>query len=230
MAARVLIRIPDVLNPADLARAAQLLQGAEWVDGRVTAGHQSREVKANVQLPEDSPAARQLGETVLGALGRNPLFLSAALPLRIFPPLFNRYSGGQSFGTHVDNAIRQVSGTPVRVRTDLSATLFLCDPEEYDGGELIVEDTYGVQSIKLPRGHLILYPATSLHRVEPVTRGARTCSFFWVQSMVRDDGQRAILFDLDTAIRRLGADHPDHPSAVMLTGVYHNLLRQWAEL
>ncbi len=226
----MLLRIPDVLTPAETTRATQLLRDAEWVDGRVTAGHQSSRVKDNVQLPEGSPAARQLGDVILAALGRNPLFLSAALPARIFPPLFNRYSGGQSFGTHVDNAIRPVGNTGHRIRTDLSATLFLCDPGEYDGGELIVEDTYGVQSIKLPPGHLVLYPATSLHRVEPVTRGARTCSFFWIQSMIRDDGQRSLLFDLDTGIQRLGADHPDHPSAVMLTGVYHNLLRQWAEI
>jgi PKHD-type hydroxylase len=166
---------------------------------------------------------------VLGALGKSALFISAALPLQVFPPLFNRYSGGQSFGTHVDNAIRQVPSTGQRVRTDLSATLFLASPEEYDGGELVVEDTYGAQSIKLPAGHMILYPATSLHHVRPVTRGARLASFFWIQSMVRDDGRRTILFDLDVAIQRINSDHPDHPSAVQLTGVYHNLLRQWAD-
>ena len=226
----MLLRIPDVLTPAELSQAGQLLHTAEWVDGRATAGHQSSRVKDNVQLPEGSPVARQLGDTILAALGRSALFLSAALPARIFPPLFNRYSGGQSFGTHVDNAIRLVGNTGHRVRTDLSATLFLCDPAEYDGGELIVEDTYGVQSVKLAAGSLVLYPATSLHRVEPVARGTRTCSFFWVQSMVRDDGRRSLLFDLDTGIQRLAADHPDHPSAVMLTGVYHNLLRQWAEI
>lgn len=226
----MLLRIPDVLTPAEVHQAAQFLRDSEWVDGRVTAGHQSIRVKDNVQLPEGSPVARQLGDLILAALGRNPLFLSAALPARIFPPLFNRYSGGQSFGTHVDNAIRHAGSTGQRIRTDLSATLFLSDPAEYDGGELIVEDTYGVQSVKLPPGSLVLYPATSLHRVEPVTRGARTCSFFWIQSMVRDDGRRSLLFDLDTGIQRLGADHPEHPSAVLLTGVYHNLLRQWAEV
>src|SRR5690349_8674324 len=183
-----------------------------------------------MQLPENSPAARQLGETILTALGQNALFVSAALPARVFPPLFNRYQGGQSFGTHVDNAIRQVSGTGHRIRTDLSATLFLSAPGEYDGGELIVEDTYGVHSVKLPAGHLVLYPSTSLHRVEPVTRGARIASFFWIQSLVRDDGARTMLFDLDTAIQRLMTDVPNHASVVQLTAVYHNLVRRWAEL
>lgn len=226
----MLIRIPDVLTPEQVAHARQVLDKAEWVDGRVTAGHQSAKAKDNLQLSEGSPAARELGDMIVQALGRNSLFLSSALPLRVFPPLFNRYSGGQSFGTHVDNAIRQVPGTPHRIRTDLSATLFFTAPDEYDGGELCVEDTYGVQRIKLPPGHLVLYPATSLHHVTPVTRGARISSFFWLQSMIRDDGQRSLLFDLDLAIQRLSADHPDHPSAVQLTGVYHNLLRQWAEM
>jgi PKHD-type hydroxylase len=183
-----------------------------------------------MQLPEDSAAARELGEMVLAALGQNALFISAALPRRVFPPLFNKYAGGQSFGTHVDNAIRQVSGTGHRIRTDLSATLFLANPGEYEGGELMVEDTYGSHSVKLPAGHMILYPATSLHHVRPVTKGARMASFFWVESMVRDDGQRTLLFDLDTAIQRLNFDNRDHPSAVQLTGVYHNLLRRWAEV
>jgi PKHD-type hydroxylase len=226
----MLLSIPDVLTPEQVTRARQSLDPAEWVDGKVTAGHQSARAKDNQQIAEGSPVAQQLGEMILGALGKNPLFLSAALPLRVFPPLFNRYSGGQSFGTHVDNAIRQVTGTPHRIRTDLSATLFLAAPEEYDGGELCVEDTYGVKSVKLPAGHLVLYPSTSLHHVKPVTRGARVSSFFWIQSMVRDDGQRSLLFDLDLAIQRLNRDHPEHPSAVQLTGVYHNLLRQWAEL
>jgi PKHD-type hydroxylase len=203
---------------------------AEWIDGRVTAGHQSARAKDNMQLPEDHPAARELGDLILSALQRNPLFMSAALPLRVFPPLFNRYHAGQSFGNHVDNAVRQVPGTPLRVRTDLSATLFLASPEEYDGGELVVEDTYGVHTVKLPSGHLILYPSTSLHNVRPVTRGARLASFFWIQSMVRDDGQRTLLFDLDMAIQRINHDVPDHPGTVHLTGVYHNLLRQWADV
>ena len=226
----MLISIPDVLTAEEVAQARALFDTVEWVDGRVTAGHQSVKTKDNLQIPENHPVARQLGETILAALGKHPLFLSAALPLRVFPPLFNRYSGGQSFGTHVDNAIRQVTGTPHRIRTDLSATLFFAGPEEYDGGELCVEDAYGVKRVKLPPGHMVLYPATSLHHVTPVTRGARVCSFFWIQSMIRDDGQRSLLFDLDLAIQRLNSDHPNHPSAVQLTGVYHNLLRQWAEM
>ncbi|HSH95822.1 MAG TPA: Fe2+-dependent dioxygenase, partial [Roseimicrobium sp.] len=193
----MLLSIPDVLTKERVAQGRQLLDTAEWVDGRVTAGHQSAKAKDNVQIPEGHPVARQLGDMILAALGKNPLFLSAALPLRVFPPLFNRYSGGQSFGTHVDNAIRQIPGTPHRIRTDLSATLFFANPDEYDGGELVVEDTYGVKSVKLPAGHMVLYPSTSLHHVRPVTRGARVSSFFWLQSMVRDDGQRSLLFDLD---------------------------------
>jgi PKHD-type hydroxylase len=226
----VLVEIPDILTADEVARARQALLEADWVDGRVTAGHQSTRVKQNQQLPDDSPAARALGELVVGALQRNPLFVAAALPLRVFPPLFNRYEGGGSFGNHVDNAIRQVPGTPLRLRTDLSATLFLTDPADYDGGELLIDDTYGVHSVKLPAGHLVLYPSTSLHRVTPVTRGARVSSFFWIQSLVRQDAHRTLLFDLDTAIQRVNQDMPDHPSAVQLTGVYHNLLRQWAEL
>jgi PKHD-type hydroxylase len=226
----MLISIPDVLTPEQVSECRKLLDKAEWVDGKVTAGYQSAKTKDNVQIPEGHPIGRQLGEIILGALGRNALFTSAALPRHVFPPLFNRYSGGQSFGTHVDNAIRQVPGTPHRIRTDLSATLFFAGQEEYDGGELCVEDTYGVKAVKLAAGHMVLYPATSLHHVRPVTRGARICSFFWIQSMVRDDGQRSLLFDLDLAIQRLSADYPNHPSAVQLTGVYHNLLRQWAEL
>ncbi len=226
----MLVSVPDVLTADQVKQARQLLEKAEWVDGRVTAGYQSAKAKDNAQLPESHPVAKQLGETILSALGKNSLFLSAALPLRVFPPLFNRYQGGQSFGTHVDNAIRQVPGTPHKIRTDLSATLFLSAPEEYEGGELTVEDTYGVKNIKLPAGHLILYPATSLHHVKPVTRGARIASFFWIQSIIRDDGQRAILFDLDLAIQRVGRDHADSPVGVQLTGVYNNLLRQWSEL
>ena len=226
----MLLPIPEVLTTAQVSQARQILDQADWVDGRVTAGHQSARTKDNTQLPEGSPAARQLGEIVLEALGRNALFISAALPKQVFPPLFNRYAGGQSFGTHVDNAIRQVSGTAHRIRTDLSATLFLAGPDEYDGGDLVVEDTYGTHNVKLPAGHMILYPATSLHHVRPVTRGARIASFFWIQSMIRDDGKRTILFDLDTAIQGLNATNPTHPSATQLTGVYHNLLRQWAEV
>lgn len=230
----MLLTIPDVLTSDQVAHARQLLASAEWIDGKVTAGHQSAKAKDNMQLPEGSPAAREIGEMILAALSKNPLFLAAALPLRIFPPLFNRYSGGQSFGTHVDNAIRQFPNAPMRIRTDLSATLFFAAPEEYDGGELCVEDTYGVKRVKLPPGHLVLYPSTSLHHVTPVTRGARVCSFFWLQSMIRDDGHRSLLFDLDLAIQRLGREFGGQPEAdktnVQLTGVYHNLLRQWAEM
>jgi PKHD-type hydroxylase len=226
----MLLSIPDILTAEQVAEARRLLDKAEWIDGRVTAGYQSAKAKDNMQIPEGHPIGRQLGEMIMAALGKSPFFTSAALPRHVFPPLFNRYSGGQSFGTHVDNAIRQVAGTSHRIRTDLSATLFFAGPEEYDGGELCVEDTYGVKAVKLPAGHLVLYPATSLHHVRPVTRGARVSSFFWIQSMVRDDGQRSLLFDLDLAIQRLSADHPNHPSAVQLTGVYHNLLRQWVEL
>jgi PKHD-type hydroxylase len=226
----MLLQIPDVLTADQVAHARRLLDSANWVDGRVTAGRQSAAVKDNLQLPEDHPVARELGDVILESLQRNQLFVSAALPLRVFPPLFNRYEGGHSFGNHVDNAIRQIAGTALRIRTDLSATLFLAEPEEYDGGDLVVEDTYGVHSVKLPGGHMVLYPSSSLHNVRPVTRGARIASFFWIQSMVRDDGQRTLLFDLDTAIQRLSVDMPQHPSAVQFTAVYHNLIRRWAEM
>jgi len=226
----MLLHIPDVLTGDPLARARQRLESAGWVDGRITAGHQSARVKDNLQLPDDHPAAREIGELIMAALQRHALFISAALPLRVFPPLFNRYEGGQTFGNHVDNAVRYVPGTPHQIRTDLSATLFFSEPEDYDGGELVVEDTYGLHSVKLPAGHMVLYPSSSLHHVRPVTRGARIASFFWIQSMVRDDGERTVLFDLDTAIQRVNVDVPDHPSAVQLTGVYHNLLRRWADL
>lgn len=226
----MLLHVPQVLLADEVAQVRHVLDNTDWVDGRVTAGPQSARAKHNLQVPEDHPAARQIGAVVVEALQRHPLFVSAALPLRVFPPLFNRYEGGGSFGSHVDNAIRQVPGSGLRIRTDLSATLFLAGPEEYDGGELCVEDTYGVHRVKLPAGDLILYPATSLHHVTPVTRGARVASFFWIQSLIRDDGQRTLLFDLDTAIQRLTQDAPDHASVVQLTGVYHNLLRQWSEL
>jgi PKHD-type hydroxylase len=226
----MVLQIPDILSNQQVAHARRLLDTSDWVDGRVTAGHQSARVKDNAQLPEDHPVARELGELILGSLQRNALFVSAALPLRVFPPLFNRYSGGQAFGNHVDNAVRQVPGTGLRIRTDLSATLFLAEPDEYDGGELLVEDTYGVHAVKLPAGHMVLYPASSLHRVSPVTRGARIASFFWIQSMLRDDADRTLLFDLDTAIQRLTVDMPNHPAAVQLTSVYHNLLRRWADV
>ena len=226
----MLLHVPNVLTPEQVAQARKRLDEAAWVDGRVTAGPQSARAKKNQQLPEESPEAREIGELILAALQRSPLFMSAAIPLRVFPPLFNRYAGGHSFGSHVDNAIRQVPGTPHRVRTDLSATLFFAGPEDYEGGELVVEDTYGAHRVKLPAGDMVLYPSTSLHHVTPVTAGERVCSFFWIQSLIRDDGQRTLLFDMDTAIQRLARDAPEHPSTVQLTGVYHNLLRQWAEL
>ena len=226
----MLLQVPDVLTSEQVASCRELLEAADWVDGRVTAGHQSARAKDNLQLPEDHEHAKQLGDLIIAALERNSLFMAAALPLKVFPPLFNRYQNGQSFGNHVDNAIRQVTGTPHRVRTDLSATLFFSNPDEYDGGELVVEDTYGVHSVKLPAGHLILYPASSVHHVRAVTRGVRLASFFWIQSMIRDDGERTLLFDLDVAIQRLAADVPEHTSVVELTSLYHNLLRRWADV
>lgn len=226
----MLINIPEVLSKAEVAAFRAEMDKADWIDGKVTAGEQSGAVKHNQQLREDSILARKLGDAVLDALARNETFLSAALPLKIFPPLFNRYQGGGHFGTHVDNAIRVVRGTPVRIRTDLSMTLFLSEPEEYEGGILVVEDNYGVQEVKLAAGDLVLYPSTSLHHVTPVTSGARVCSFFWLQSMVRDDGERTLLFDLDTSIRALGGEQGvNHPEVVRLSGIYHNLVRRWAD-
>ncbi len=228
----MLLNIPDVLNAAQVAEANARLQSADWADGRATAGYQSAKAKDNAQLPETSVVGKELGGVVLDALARNSTFFSAALPKRIYPPLFNRYEGGQSFGYHVDNAVRydRSRGAAEAVRTDLSATLFLSEPQDYDGGELVIEDTYGTQSIKLPAGHLVLYPGTSLHRVTPVTRGSRVACFFWIQSMVRDDGQRRLMFELDLSIRRLTQDVPDNAALIQLTGVYHNLLRQWSEV
>lgn len=226
----MLLAIPELLGTADLALCRQRLAVADWVDGRVTAGHQSAQAKNNRQVVEGSRVAHELGELILTALQRSALFASAALPERIFPPLFNAYAGGEHFGTHVDGAIRPLRDGSGRIRTDLSATLFLSAPEEYDGGELCVEDTYGLRRIKLPAGHLVLYPATSLHQVTPVTRGTRLASFFWIQSLVREDADRSLLFDLDNAIRLLASERADHPVAVQLTGVYHNLLRKWAEV
>lgn len=226
----MLLTIPNVLTAEQVAHARARLAGADWVDGAVTAGEQSTQVKRNMQIPEGSPVARELGDMILDALGASPLFVSAALPLRTFPPLFNRYEGGQHFGAHIDNAIRPVRNTYVRVRTDISCTLFLAEPEAYDGGELVIEDTYGVHEVKLPAGDMVVYPSSSLHEVNPVTRGARIASFFWVQSMIRDDGQRALLFDLDQSVQALTLEHGiGHPTTVKLTGIYHNLIRRWAE-
>lgn len=226
----MIFQVPDIITPEQVAQARQLLEKAEWVDGKVTAGHQSTRVKNNQQVPEHHPIAKQIGEIILAALGQNQLFITAALPAKVSPPLLNRYGMGQTYGTHVDNAIRQIPGTAQRMRTDLSATIFLSDPSEYDGGELMIEDRLGTQKVKLPAGHMVLYPAGTLHRVQPVTRGVRTASFFWIQSMVREDSQRTILLDLDLAIQRLNKDYPEHPTAVQLIGVYHNLLQRWAEV
>ena len=226
----MMVHIPNVLNADQVARCRDVMQRAAWVDGRVTAGHQSEPVKNNLQLPETSPEARELGGMVMDALGRNSLFFSAVLPKEVFPPLFNRYDAGMTFGSHVDNAIRGYLNTPLRIRTDVSSTLFISAPEDYDGGELVVQDTYGTHAVKLPAGDMIVYPGTSLHHVTPITRGSRIASFFWTQSMIRDESKRALLFDLDMAIIRLNRDHPDHQSVVELTGIYHNLLRQWTEL
>jgi PKHD-type hydroxylase len=224
----MLIQIPGLLASEDLALIRERLDRAVWVDGRVTAGHQSAQAKANLQLPEDNADARELGAIVVRALERNAMFMSATLARHVYPPLFNKYETGMNFGTHIDNAIRQVPGTPLRIRTDISATLFLNGPEEYDGGELLVEDTYGAHAVKLGAGDLILYPATSLHRVAPVTRGARLASFFWVQSLVPDDSERQILFDMDRSIGELGAaQSPDSATILRLTGAYHNLVRKW---
>jgi PKHD-type hydroxylase len=226
----MMLAIPDLLDKEGVARVRAIIDAGEWADGNATSGHQSALAKQNEQLPEDSQAAREAGKLVLDALGKSPLFIAAALPLKIFPPLFNRYRGGEAFGTHVDNAVRIHKSSEFRVRTDLSATLFLEDPDAYEGGELVVEGNIGAGAAKLPAGHLLLYPASSLHRVEPVTKGARVASFFWVQSMIRDDGARAILFDLDRAIQAVAADrgHADG-EVIRLTGIYHNLLRRWAD-
>jgi len=214
------------------------LDDEQWIDGRSSVGAQGARVKRNRQLPEHAPLAQQLGTVILDALQGNALFFSAALPLRYLPPMFNRYEGGEHYGMHVDGSVRYIPhATPnpaipggTALRTDLSCTLFLCEPEEYDGGELIVTDTYGEHEVKLPAGDLVLYPSSSLHRVEPVTRGARVCSFFWLQSMIRQDGQRTMLFELDQTIQKLRAQHGDTPETVQLTGHYHNLLRLWAEI
>ncbi|ATE64073.1 Fe2+-dependent dioxygenase [Rhizorhabdus dicambivorans] len=226
----MMIAIPGVLAGRTLDHVRTLVTEAEWVDGNATSGHQSALAKRNRQLPEDSPAGREAGDIILDSLGATPLFIAAALPLKVFPPLFNRYGLEDRFDTHVDNAIRMKRGTDFRIRSDLSATLFLNDPDSYDGGELVVEDTLGTHQVKLAAGDMILYPASSLHHVTPITRGERLCSFFWIQSMVRDDGARRTLFDLDSAIQAVAADRGQaDPAIIRLTGVYHNLLRRWAD-
>jgi len=217
----MIVQVPSILNPQQIAHCREVMNRANWVDGRVTAGH---------QLPENSPEAHELGDMIVAALERNPLFITAALPLRVFPPLFNRYEGGEAFGAHLDNSIRQIPGTPYRIRTDISATLFLSAPETYDGGELVISDVYGTHAVKLAAGDMVVYPASSLHHVNPVMRGVRLAAFFWVQSMVRDDGQRTLLFDLDMAINKVNQALPNHTAVVELTNCYHKLLRRFAEV
>jgi len=228
----VLLHIPEVFTKAEVAALRRRLDAGPWTDGNVTSGHQAAAAKKNQQLPEDSAVAREVSALVAQALNAHPMFVASALPHTIFPPLFNRYQGGETFGVHVDNAIRQSrDGGSIRIRSDLSATLFLSEPEDYDGGELVVEEMYGPQAVKLPAGDLVLYPSKSLHRVTPVTRGARVSSFLWLQSLIRDDGDRETLFRMDVAIQRVAAEKgPADPVVVELTGVYHNLLRRWAEV
>ena len=230
----MMVRIPALLSPGTVAAMREVLAKAAWVDGKVTAGQQSAVAKHNLQVPEDSAEARDLGTIILRALGQNERFTSSALALRVFPPLFNRYDAGMKFDAHIDNSIRFVkaslgSAAPIRVRTDLSATLFLTDPDEYDGGELVIEDTFGTHKVKLPAGDLVLYSATSRHHVTPITRGSRWSSFFWIQSMIRDEAARTMLFELDNAIQALRGKHGESEELVSLTGLYHNLVRRWAD-
>ena len=226
----MLLHIPHVLTPDQVREMRAALDAADWVDGRATVGDQGAKVKQNRQLPAMSPTGVALGQAILAALAKNPLFFAAALPLRFVPPLFNRYEGGENYGLHIDGSVRSVPGTDQQVRTDLSCTLFLCDPDSYEGGELEVVDTYGTHEVKLPAGDLILYPSSSLHRVNPVRIGARVCSFFWVQSLVRDDQRRSMLFELDQTVQKLRAKLGDVEETIALTGHYHNLLRAWAEV
>ncbi|HEU0095670.1 MAG TPA: Fe2+-dependent dioxygenase [Rhizomicrobium sp.] len=230
----MLVHIPNLLSQEQVAHVRGVLAATDWVDGKVTAGAQSAGAKQNLQIPENAPAARALGDLILSALGQNERFTSSALALRVFPPLFNRYDTGMNFGAHIDNAIRFVkpslgTGAPIRVRTDMSATLFLTDPADYDGGELMVQDTFGTHSVKLPAGDLVVYSATSRHHVTPVTRGSRWASFFWIQSMIRDESAREMLFELDNSIQGLRAKVGDSEELVTLTGLYHNLVRRWAD-
>lgn len=224
----MMLSIPDILTPEQVLQYRAALERGAWQDGRQTAGHIAQRAKDNRQLAQDDPLTIQLGDFILERLGANPRFVAAALPLKVLPPRFNRYDGGGTYGNHIDNAIFSVPGTPHRVRSDLSATLFLSEPDAYDGGELVVEDSYGSHSVKLPAGHLVLYPGSSLHRVMPVTRGCRFAAFFWIQSLVREDNQRSMLLELDETIQALGLQLPESPEVVRLTGVYHNLLRHWA--
>jgi PKHD-type hydroxylase len=226
----MMLHIPEVLTRAQVSAVRTALDAADWTDGRATVGPQGAQVKHNRQLPETSPLAAELGAVIQAALKKNPMYFSAALPLRIVPPLFNSYAGGEHYGAHVDGSVRDVPGALAPLRTDLSCTLFLSDPDDYEGGELVVTDTYGTHEVKLPAGDMILYPSSSVHQVQPVTRGQRICSFFWVQSMVRDDAKRVLLLELDQAIQRLRLRVGDCEEVVTLTSHYHNLLRMWAEL
>ncbi|NWB98174.1 Fe2+-dependent dioxygenase [Pseudomonas gingeri] len=226
----MLIEIRDLFSAAESQALCETLLAEPWVDGKVTAGLRSAPVKHNRQLPEDSPVGIRLGERILTRLSDNALFMSAALPKKIYPPLFNRYRDGEAFGLHVDNAIRGIKGIRERVRTDISATLFLAAPDSYDGGELVIRDTYGEHPVKLPAGHLLLYPGTSLHKINPVTRGERIAAFFWIESLVREDSQRTLLLDMDVAIQRLNAENADEHALLQLSSVYHNLLRRWSDV
>lgn len=226
----MLIHIPGVFSRDEVGRIREALEQADWADGKITAGHQSAKAKHNLQLPDSHPLTKEIGAAMLERLWSHPVFMSAALPNKVFPPLLNCYKAGGNFDFHIDNAVRQTKGSSERVRTDLSTTLFFSHPEDYDGGELVIQDTFGPREIKLPAGDLVLYPGTSLHKVNPVTRGVRYASFFWTQSLVREDAQRALLFEMDTAIQRLTQDVPDHPSLIQLTGTYHNLLRRWVDV
>ncbi|MDE3736086.1 MULTISPECIES: Fe2+-dependent dioxygenase [Pseudomonas] len=226
----MLLHIPGIFTTDEAARIREALEQAEWADGKTTAGYQSAKAKHNEQLPEGDPLAREISTAMLQRLWNNPQFMSAVLPNKVYPPLFNRYRGGGTFGYHIDNAVRAIKGSPEQVRTDVSATLFFSEPASYEGGDLVIQDTYGAHRVKLAAGDLVIYPASSLHKVEPVTRGERLASFFWVQSMVREDSQRALLFEMDQAIQSLARDVPDHPALLQLTGNYHNLLRRWAEV
>jgi PKHD-type hydroxylase len=225
----MLLQIPDLLSPEEVREARRLLTEAQWEDGRHTAGHQASRVKDNQQLPLDHPTAKHLGDLILDRLGRTPMFIASALPLRVLQPRFNRYENSGTYGSHIDSAIFPVPGTALRIRTDISSTLFLSDPDDYEGGELVIEDPFGERRIKLPAGHMVLYPGNSLHHVTPVTSGVRFASFFWTQSLVRDEQQRRTLFDLDSAVQAISSDHPDHVSVNGLTSVYHNLLRAWSD-
>ena len=225
----MMLRIPALLSPEEVKHCRSLLEQAQWQDGKTTAGHLAAQVKHNEQLPVQSPVGKELGDFVLDKLGHNPLFLSAALPAKVLPPRFNRYAGGGTYGNHIDNALFVIPGSAIKVRSDVSTTVFLSDPDEYEGGELIIEDTFGTQSVKLAAGDAILYPGTSLHRVNPVTNGMRYASFFWTQSLVKSAEQRRLLFDLDRSIQQLTAEQTGHSQISALSGTYHNLLRMWAE-